>query len=111
MSDEVTQSWIKNESDRQAVAQGCYFSPKHGDDVVNFIERLCHLSDRSLAWPEIEADRLANGFCASLIFLATGQWETQIQTCIFGNRQKKWQIGSALGNRALHALGRRRKRA
>ncbi len=44
MIDDATKDWILNRSDELAVAQGCYFSSKHGQDVCDFIERFCVLS-------------------------------------------------------------------
>jgi phage terminase large subunit-like protein len=42
--DDVTKTWILNRSDELAVEQGCYFSPKHGEQVCKFIESFCCLS-------------------------------------------------------------------
>lgn len=43
MSDETTKLWIRNESDRLAVASGCWFDPARGANAVWWIERYCRL--------------------------------------------------------------------
>jgi phage terminase large subunit-like protein len=54
MIDEVTQRWILNESDRQAVAAGCYLSEQHGLDVINFVEGFCRQSKGRWAGKALE---------------------------------------------------------
>lgn len=43
MIDEVTKLWMRNESDRLAVANGCWFDPARGANAVWWIERYCRL--------------------------------------------------------------------
>jgi phage terminase large subunit-like protein len=44
MADEITESWVKNESDRLAIAAGCWFSVEHAEKPCIFAERYCHNS-------------------------------------------------------------------
>ena len=44
MISDDTKLWTLNESDRLAVAEGCFFSPRHGQDVCKFVESFCCLS-------------------------------------------------------------------
>lgn len=41
--DEITKLWIRNESDKIAVANGCWFDPARGANAVWWIERYCRL--------------------------------------------------------------------
>ena len=54
MSDAVTREWTLNESDRLAVAAGCYFDPRCGEKVCEFIGRFCHLSQGRWAGKRLE---------------------------------------------------------
>jgi phage terminase large subunit-like protein len=49
-----TAKWTLNKSDELAVQGGCYFSPKHGEQVCKFIESFCCLSKGRWAGKPLE---------------------------------------------------------
>lgn len=40
----VPKKWIRNASDEDAIRQGCYFDPRDGEDVCDWIEEFCRQS-------------------------------------------------------------------
>lgn len=69
--DELTKLWVRNESDRLAVANGCWFDASRGANAVWWIEKYCRLYEGEWAGQNV----LLRSGCPDVDQQALDEWE------------------------------------
>ena len=69
--DKVTKLWLRNESDRLAVANGCWFDPSRGAYTVWWIEKYCRLYEGEWAGQNV----LLRSGCQEVDNQILDEWE------------------------------------
>lgn len=70
--DAITEAWVRNESDRLAVAKGCWFDVARGAYTVWWIERYCRLYEGEWAKQQI----LMRSGCQDVDQQITNDWDS-----------------------------------